>query len=65
VPWRAIIQQASEWEPIVPATPIQPRAISSKTRAKETMSAPSPPYSSGTLRPNSPICFIFSTISVG
>lgn len=50
---------------MVLTTPIQPRAISSKTSANETMSAAMPPYSSGTDSPNSPIRFILSTISVG
>ena len=55
----------SEWLPRMPAIPIQPREISSNTSAMETKSAPIPPYSSGTVIPNSPICFMESTISVG
>lgn len=45
--------------------PIQPREISSKTRANDTMSAASPPYSAGTVRPNRPISRMRATISVG
>jgi hypothetical protein len=65
VPNLAIIQHESEWLPMIPATPIQPREISSNTTASETMSAAIPPYSSGTSRPNSPICRIVATISSG
>lgn len=45
--------------------PIQPREISSKTRAKDTMSAARPPYSAGTVRPNRPNSRMRVTISVG
>ena len=65
VPCMAIIRQASEWLPRMPAMPIQPRAISSKTSANETGSRSRPPYSSGTVMPNRPISFMPSTISVG
>ncbi len=65
MPNLAIIQHDSEWLPMIPATPIQPREISSNTTASETMSAAMPPYSSGTSRPNSPICRIVATISSG
>ncbi len=65
VPNRPIIQQDSEWLPIMPATPIQPREISSNTTASETMSAAIPPYSSGTSSPKSPIWAIVATISSG
>jgi len=65
VPWRAIIAQASEWLPRMPAMPIQPREISSKTRANETASSGLPPNSSGTVMPNRPSSFMPSTISVG
>jgi hypothetical protein len=61
----AIIQQESEWLPMMPATPIQPREISSKVTASETMSAPRPPYSSGTSSPNNPSSRMVATISSG
>ncbi len=65
VPCLAIIQHDNECDPRMPAIPIQPLAISSKTSAKDTMSMPRPPYSSGTVMPNRPSSFIVSTISVG
>ena len=65
VPCIAIIRQASEWLPRIPATPIQPRASSSKTRANDTGSRSRPPYSSGTVIPKRPIAAIPATISVG
>ena len=45
--------------------PIQPRAISSKTSAKETGSRSRPPYSSGMVMPNRPMSAMPLTISVG
>ena len=65
VPNLAIIQQDSEWLPMMPATPIQPREISSKVTARETMSAPRPPYSSGTSSPNRPSSRMVATSSSG
>src|SRR5262249_11496796 len=59
------IQQDSEWLPMMPATPIQPREISSKVTARETMSAPRPPYSSGTSSPNRPSSRMVATSSSG
>jgi hypothetical protein len=50
---------------ITPETLIQPRAISSTTSAYVSSDSPRPPYSSGIVRPNSPISFMPATISVG
>jgi hypothetical protein len=65
VPCRAIIQQARECDPMIPATPIHAREISSNTIDSETRSNACPPYSSGIVIPNRPSAFIDSTISVG
>ncbi len=65
VPCLAIIHDDSEWLPRMPAMPIQPLAISSKTIANDTMSMPRPPYSSGIVIPKRPSPFMVSTISVG
>ena len=65
VPYLLIIQHESEWLPRIPAIAIHPRANSSKTSEKETISSPRPPNSSGMVIPKRPISFICSTISVG
>ena len=65
VPNLAIIQQDIEWLPRMPATPIQPREISSKATASDTMSAAIPPYSSGTVSPNRPSWRMVATSSSG
>ena len=54
-----------KWVLMMPLTLIQPRAISSTTSAYVSRDSPSPPYSSGIIRPKSPISFMPSTISEG
>ena len=50
---------------MIPDTDIQPRAISSTTRAYRSSDAPSPSYSSGMVSPNRPSFFIPATIWAG
>src|SRR6478752_7420940 len=54
-----------KWVLMMPLTLIQPRAISSTTRAQVSSDSPRPPYSSGIIRPKIPISFMPSTMSVG
>ena len=50
---------------ITPEMDIQPRAISSTTSAYVNSDSPSPPYCSSMVSPNSPKCFMPSTMASG
>ena len=54
-----------KWVLMIPDTGIQPREISSTHNAYVSSDSPSPPYSSGIIRPKIPISFIWSTIPCG
>src|SRR5689334_12564951 len=65
VPKRTSTSHITEWLPITPARPSQPRAISSNTIASVVVSTSAPPYCSGIFRPNRPSSFIWRISSWG